>query len=388
MVFALPDWFRQRAQSQNVVIFLHSVATLRQAVVTGDYHRDVLISVVIPVHGVAEHLGACLDSVLGQPEACVEVIAVDDASPDGCGAILDGRARRDPRLRVVHLGASAGPGQARRTGAGAATGEYVWFVDGDDMLADGALAEVSQRLERLRPDVLVIGYEDAYPPGGSGHRGRPHLPPGQPSRGAGPDEPQVFTLAERPALIRMTMTSWSKVLRRAFLCELGVPFGPGIHEDVPVSCAALLAARRISVLDQVCYRYRRERRGSFMATVSARHFDIFASYEWVFRFLDGQEGPVPASLRPACAAVRAAVFERAIWHYTTLLGLVPRADRREFFRRMSRDFRRYRPEGYTPPAGARGMKFRLVERDAYWAYTALEPLNGLRVALRASLGAP
>jgi len=93
--------------------------------------------------------------------------------------------------------------------------------------------------------------------------------------------------------------------------------------------------------------------------------------------------------------VQAALFERAIWHYTTILettgpgvgpigrsGLVPRRDRRGFFRRMHDDFARYRPAGYRHPAGARGAKFRLVERNAYWTYEVLEPLNHARVALR------
>ena len=71
-----------------------------------------LISVVLPVGNVAEFLPACLDSVLGPDRpagpAGLEVIAVDDASRDGCGAILDRRAGQDPRLRVIHLAEQRG----------------------------------------------------------------------------------------------------------------------------------------------------------------------------------------------------------------------------------------------------------------------------------------
>ena len=112
-----------------------------------------LISVVLPVGNVAEFLPACLDSVLGPDtpggpagQAGLEVIAVDDASPDGCGRILDHRAGQDPRLRVVHLAENAGPGPARMRGLAEAAGTYVWFVDPDDLLADGALAAVAARL--------------------------------------------------------------------------------------------------------------------------------------------------------------------------------------------------------------------------------------------------
>jgi CDP-glycerol glycerophosphotransferase len=336
------------------------------------------ISVVLPVYGVPDYLGDCLDSVLGQAPTGTEVIAVDDRSPDACGQILDARARLDPRLKVIHLAENAGPGNARNVGLKIATGDYVWFADADDLIADGALAEISARLRQDRPDVLLIDYEDYY---GPGHTGRS---PGAALLGAAPAG--TFTLAAQPGLINLTMTSWSKVIRRAFLAEIGLEFPPGIHEDVPVSCAVLLSARRISVLDRVCYRYRRARRGSFMVTTSDQHFDIFGSYQLVFDLLPSfaEHAGTPVS-----AAVRAALFERAIWHYTTILGtggtgigtggLVPRRARRMFFGRMHQDYVRWRPAGYRHPPGARGVKFRLVERNAYRTYSVLEPVNQLRV---------
>src|SRR5689334_17200798 len=112
-----------------------------------------LLSLVLPVGAVADYLPACLDSVLGQagPATDVEVIAVDDAAPDGSGAILDACAAANPRLRVVHLAERGGPGPARMRGLAEATGAYVWFADPDDLLAEGAVAAVAQRLRADRP---------------------------------------------------------------------------------------------------------------------------------------------------------------------------------------------------------------------------------------------
>jgi CDP-glycerol glycerophosphotransferase len=335
-----------------------------------------LISVVLPVGNVAEYLPACLDSVLGPDlpagQAGPEVIAVDDASRDGSGSILDARAGQDPRLRVIHLAENAGPGPARMRGLAEAAGTYVWFVDPDDLLADGALAAVTARLDRGRADVLLIDYLIL------GSSGRTQPSPGAALLAAprGAAAPVTLTLAERPALINRTMTVWSKVFRREFLLGLGVCFPPGIHEDVPVSCAALLGAERIALLDRVCYLYRRRRR-SFLATTSMDHFSIFSSYEQVFARLDAGAGP-------AGTGVRTALFGRAIEHYSTVLasGLVPRGARRAFFHRMAADYRRYRPAGYRRPPGLRGMKFALIERDAYRAYLVLGPLNNARVAVR------
>jgi CDP-glycerol glycerophosphotransferase len=334
-----------------------------------------LISVVLPVGNVADFLPACLDSVLGEPGGPggdLEVIAVDDASRDGCGAILDRRAGQDPHLRVIHLAENAGPGPARMRGLAEATGAYVWFVDPDDLLADGALAAVAARLAAARPDVLLIDYLIL------GTSGRTQPSPGAALLAAPPGAaaPATLTLAERPALLDRTMTVWSKVFRREFLLGLGICFPPGIHEDVPVSCAALLGAERIALLGRVCYLYRRRRR-SFLATTSMDHFSIFSSYEQVFARLD-------AAGRPAGGGgVRDALFGRAIEHYSTVLanGLVPRGARRAFFHRMAADYRRCRPAGYRRPPGLRGMKFALIERDAYRAYLILGPLNHARVAV-------
>jgi CDP-glycerol glycerophosphotransferase len=311
------------------------------------------ISVVIPVHGVAAYLPLCLDSILDQDHAGVEIIAVDDASPDGCGEILAARG-----VTTIRTAEPVGPGRARELGAEKATGEYVWFVDGDDELAPGALAAVAEVLGRLRPDVLIFDYENLHPDGTS-----------SPS-GADLSGPELTTLAESPRLINLTMTVWSKIFRRGFP---GVAFGPGIHEDVPVSAAALLTASKIGVLNRVCYRYRRQRRGSFLAATSDLNFAIFDSYNRIF----SEQALVPP--------VRAAVFERAIWHYTTVFPLVPGRRRREFFRRMTADFQRWRPPEFAFPAGARGAKMRLVGRGAYWTYVSVEPLNRVRLALRRRL---
>jgi CDP-glycerol glycerophosphotransferase len=350
-----------------------------------------LISVVLAVHGVQEYLPACLDSVLGQQAGALEAIAVDDASPDRCGEILDARAGRDPRLRVVHLPESIGPGPARNLGVAQAKGEYVWFVDPDDLLADGALAAVADSLGRHRPDVLLIDYLILHRSGRTepspGAALLAQAPPGEQRPGPRPGQrtatatAAAITLADRPALVDRTMTAWSKVLRRQFLAALEMPFPPGIHEDVPVSVAALLAAERIALLDRVCYLYRRRRR-SFLATPGMGHFSIFESYERVFALLgaSSQAHGAPG----ASAQVRSAVFGRAIEHYSTVLasGLVPRRARRSFFHRMAADFRRYRPAGYQLPPGLRGMKIALIERDAYRMYRILAPLNAARVVLQ------
>jgi glycosyltransferase involved in cell wall biosynthesis len=342
------------------------------------------ISVILTVHGVADYLDSCLGSVLGQEgaEADVEFIAVDDASPDRSGAIL--AARHDPRLTVIRTATASGPGRARELGAKEATGEYLWFVDGDDELADGALAAVVAQLDRLHPDVLNVDYENIFDDG--------TITPS----GTDLAVPELTTLADSPVLLWVTMSMWNKVFRRDFLSDVGVPFGPGIYEEVPVATAALLTSTRIGVLNRVCYRYRRSRRGSFMATINDLHFDIFTTYETIWDFVSerfmasrpgtpsvpGAEAARTGPAYPLTTAVRDGVFERTIRHYAFALPKVPRSRRRDFFRQMTRDFRRWRPEGFNVPPGLRGIELRLVGRGAYRMYSVLVPLNRFRLALR------
>jgi CDP-glycerol glycerophosphotransferase len=128
-----------------------------------------------------------------------------------------------------------------------------------------------------------------------------------------------------------------------------------------------------------------------MATTSSGQLAVFEAYRRVFELLAARE----ARGQPVSAELHAAIFERAIWHYTTVLqttgpgigqvglpGLVPRAERHRFFRRMHEDFARYRPESYQHPPGPRGAKLRLIDKNAYWTYSVLEPVNQARVALR------
>jgi len=328
------------------------------------------ISIIIPVFGVEDELRACLDSILTQSFADIEVIAVDDHSPDRSGEILDGYADRDRRVRVIHLDRSGGPGNARNTGLDLAAGEYVWFVDGDDLLADGALAAVGTQLARAEPDVLLIGFARLQPSGRTEQNAwRQLLREPQPGH--------VFTLADRPEVIRLTMTSWSKVIRRGFLTGLGLRFEHGIHEDVPLTCLLLLNAKRIATLDTVCYVYRQRRSGALTNTPSDDNFQVFTRYEQVFAVIDAH--------RAEFGQFRRAVFDRAIWHYTTIFGApgaVPRRCRRAFFRRMCQHFARFRPPAYAYPPGLHGVKYRLVERGAYREYLVMQVLNQARIAVR------
>ncbi|MER7455764.1 bifunctional glycosyltransferase family 2 protein/CDP-glycerol:glycerophosphate glycerophosphotransferase [Micromonospora sp. NPDC126480] len=319
-----------------------------------------LISFVVPAYRVQGYLRECLDSILGQPETDIEVIGVDDCSPDGSGEILTEYAARDPRVRALRLPCNVGLGPARNAGLDRATGEYVWFVDGDDWLAPECLTEVAERLRATRPDVLVVDHVRVWWSGAATRSGMLDVYPDPPG-------PGTFRLRERPEAIHLLHTAWNKVLRRDFLLDHGLRFAPGWYEDVSFSYPALLLAERIGVLDRVCVNYRQRRAGAITRTRGDRHFEVFAQWHRVFRLLD-EWGPAVDELRPV-------LFERMIWHYLTVLGngerIAPEL-RPGFFAQITADHARWRPaQGYPVPGGAEGLKHRLVADGRWRTFSAL-----------------
>lgn len=95
--------------------------------------RSRLISVIVPIYNVEEYLDECIDSIANQTYKNLEIILVDDGSPDNCPAKCDQWAERDARIRVIHK-KNGGLSSARNAGLDVATGEYISFVDSDDFL--------------------------------------------------------------------------------------------------------------------------------------------------------------------------------------------------------------------------------------------------------------
>ena len=120
------------------------------------------VSIIIPVYNVEKYLPKCLDSVVGQSYADLEIICIDDGTPDGSAAVILSYAEKDGRIKLISQ-ENQGLSGARNTGIGAATGEYIVFLDGDDWLDTEAIKAAVEKAERNSADVVMWGYVREFP---------------------------------------------------------------------------------------------------------------------------------------------------------------------------------------------------------------------------------
>jgi CDP-glycerol glycerophosphotransferase len=319
-----------------------------------------LLTFVLPVHGVQGYLRQCLDSILRQSFTDLEVIAIDDASTDHSGEILDSYAERDPRVRVLHLPSNVGLGAARNIGLSEASGDYVWFVDSDDWISPGCLRALAGRLTALRPDVLLLNHTRVSWLG-------EHTPSDGSELLARVEAAGAVTLAEEPRLLELFTVAWNKIVRRGFLDQAGLRFDDGWYEDLPFTFPVLVAAERISAVSRVAYHYRKRRTAGITQTRSDRHFEVFEQWARVFDRLD--------TLGDRAEPFRAAIFDRMVWHLLVVQSRrdrLPRDQRRAFFGELSRFYHRYQVHRSVPPAQRRDrLRHALVAADGYQRYRSL-----------------
>ncbi len=126
------------------------------------------VSVIIPVYNVEKYIHRCVDSVLAQTLDNIEIILVDDGSPDGSPAICDEYAKKDPRVKVIHK-ENGGLASARNAGMKVAAGEYMFFVDSDDWLEEDGLEILYNKAKETGVDFVKYRAIRSFWPGKPEH---------------------------------------------------------------------------------------------------------------------------------------------------------------------------------------------------------------------------
>ncbi|MEV5569345.1 bifunctional glycosyltransferase family 2 protein/CDP-glycerol:glycerophosphate glycerophosphotransferase [Spirillospora sp. NPDC052269] len=234
------------------------------------------ISIVVPFYDVEEYLEECLVSLARQTLDDLEVVMVDDGSPDNCAVIAKAFADRDPRFRLVQQ-ENQGLGPARNTGLRHATGEYLAFVDSDDVVARYAYELMTESLDRTGSD-MACGNVRRFN-GARTWQCWAHQEPCERSV-------ERTHVSWQHNLMQDRMV-WNKVFRRSFWDESELSFPGILYEDSPVMVAAHVLAESVDVFSQPVY-YWRERPGSITKRKAelSNLEDRMTSVRLVHAFLD------------------------------------------------------------------------------------------------------
>lgn len=238
------------------------------------------ITVIVPVYKVEPYLHRCVDSILAQTYTDFELILVDDGSPDNCPAICEAYAAKDNRIRVIHQ-ENGGLSAARNTGLDAAKGEYIAFVDSDDVVCETYLERLLQAMLAAQADIAVcdmVIFADGEEPKAEEERQAP-----------------VQTMTGREACLsiyrmdgRIPIMAWGKLYRTSLFTGVRYPVGR-IHEDDATTPKVLYRAEKVALLSERLYLYR-QRAGSIMSSsFSVKRFDGVLAIDSCMEFLQERE---------------------------------------------------------------------------------------------------
>ena len=227
------------------------------------------ISFIIPIYKVEAYLNQCVDSILGQTYRDIEVILVDDGSPDRCPVMCDAYAEQDSRVSVIHK-VNGGLSDARNTGLKAATGDYVIFVDGDDFWTDeGQLTKLMNLVEE-NPTCDFIGFNCSYYyPDSNTYKPWPAYSEAISKPASGNEILQTLVKSGT-----VPMSACMKIIKRSFLIDNGLSFEVGtLAEDIPWFINVLEKCNYCMFINQYIYAYRQNVTGSITHSGGERSFN-------------------------------------------------------------------------------------------------------------------
>lgn len=228
-----------------------------------------LVSIVVPVYNVEQYLDVCLQSLVDQTYANIEIIVVDDGSSDSCPQRCDDWQMRDGRIRVIHT-VNAGVSAARNKGLSIASGEYVCFVDSDDFVETSYIETMLKNAVLYQADIVFCGYMTVDYAAGS------YVPVKR--------NKSVSFIAKDNPTFREEFISlahsgvanppWCKMFRKAFLTQNNAHFPVGIiaGEDSMFAYPLYARADRAVAIDDALYNYV-VRRGSVSGKYNSRLFE-------------------------------------------------------------------------------------------------------------------
>lgn len=223
-----------------------------------------LISVIVPVYKVEVYLNRCVESIVKQSYTNLEIILVDDGSPDRCPEMCDAWGQKDKRIKVIHK-ENGGLSDARNAGMAIATGTYIGFVDSDDWIDtdfyEKLLFTLKENHAQLCASDVVYSYDDHH------ERGKRYCQ-------------TVFSPQQALQTIMQGngfhATAWNKLYAASLIAGFEYPVGR-LHEDEFVTYQIIAKAQRLALCQETAYYYR-QRSGSIMSSGNEKHLDAIDAF--------------------------------------------------------------------------------------------------------------
>ena len=193
----------------------------------------VIVSVIVPAFNTSQYISKCLDSIIGQTLRDIEIICIDDGSVDSTPIILDDYSRRDSRIKVIHV-PNGGVSKARNIGLDIAKGEYISFVDSDDVISPDMLENMVKVARIDNSDIVQNALEE-----------------GGMDRVLDCKEDIIYSFLTGS----IYKSVWSKLYKRNVIEGVSFPEGEGFAEDYMFSILSLENAERVSLRKEVTYEY-------------------------------------------------------------------------------------------------------------------------------------
>ena len=209
----------------------------------------ILITIIVPVYRVEPYIRRCLDSIMRQTYKLLEIIVVDDGSPDNCGRICEEYAQKDERIIVIHK-ENGGLSSARNAALDIATGEYVMFVDSDDWVEPNFCETALKNALDKHTQIVAFGYKNMFVDK-RGHLIR--------TQDRYTSSPRIVNASEA---VRLLITrkdiifnyAWNKIFKRSLFENVRFPIGR-LYEDNAVTYLLVIKAHSLFVSDEMLYNY-------------------------------------------------------------------------------------------------------------------------------------
>lgn len=307
------------------------------------------VSVVVPIYNVERYLRECVDSILAQTLKDIEVILVDDGSPDNCPKIVDEYAHKDVRVVAVHR-KNGGYSKAVNYGVSIAKGEYIGIIESDDWIEPDMYEKLLAKAEKYEADIAK-GEFCIYNSTIIGRNRNIRFTAGGGSIDLDNAPDDAFTIKDWPEMLGMHASIWSCIYRAEFIKEIKLPESEAAsYQDFPFMVETMCRAKSIVVVKQVMVHWRNDpNQGNSTSQKGERLFNMIKNSQKSLDYLK-QNGLYEMAKEPFMAQV--------VWANYNCFFAIRRNLKEQYYNRLIKLF----APVYRDPH----FEYKYFDRDAFY----------------------